>query len=177
VNRRATLLLTALAALLLLLPSFASSYILSVATLFLFFAYTGQAWNILMGFAGQLSLGHSLYLGVGAYAAAALYFHFGIGPWAGLWIAIMLCVLLGAAMGGLGVCAAEKSCSPERSEYKRGKYRERGLIDANFVSSLRTKSGFFAAAFAVGMVARESPGVFCGRDHRSVGLAEVLCPI
>ena len=100
-NRLAISLLTALAALLLFLPSFASSYVLSVATLFLFFAYTGQAWNILMGFAGQLSLGHSLYLGVGAYAAAALYFHFGIGPWAGLWIAIFLCVLLGAALGGL----------------------------------------------------------------------------
>ncbi len=100
-NRRATSLLTALAALLLFLPSFASSYILSVATLFLFFAYTGQAWNILMGFAGQLSLGHSLYLGVGAYTAAALYFHFGIGPWAGLWFAILVGVLLGAALGGL----------------------------------------------------------------------------
>ncbi len=36
-----------------------------------------------MGFAGQLSLGHSLYVGVGAYAAAALFFHYGIGPWAG----------------------------------------------------------------------------------------------
>jgi branched-chain amino acid transport system permease protein len=101
VNRRANFLLAGLSAILLFLPSFASNYILSVATLFLFFAYTGQAWNILMGFAGQLSLGHSLYLGVGAYTAAALYFHFGIGPWAGLWIAILLCVLLGAALGGL----------------------------------------------------------------------------
>lgn len=100
-NRRARALLAALGALLLFLPSFADNYVLSVATLFLFFAYTGQAWNILMGFAGQLSLGHSLYLGVGAYAAAALYFHFGIGPWAGSWIAILLCVMLGAALGGL----------------------------------------------------------------------------
>ena len=43
--------------------------LLSVATLILYFAYTGQAWNVMMGFAGQLSLGHSLYVGVGAYAA------------------------------------------------------------------------------------------------------------
>ncbi len=70
-------------------------------TLFLFFAYAGQAWNIMMGFAGQLSIGHSLYLGVGAYAAAALYFHFGIGPWAGLWLSIALCALFGAAIGAL----------------------------------------------------------------------------
>ena len=34
----------------------------------------------MMGFAGQLSLGHSLYVGVGAYAAGAIFFHYGIGP-------------------------------------------------------------------------------------------------
>ena len=100
-NRRVLLLLAALGAALLCLPALANNYILSVATLFLFFAYAGQAWNIMMGFAGQLSLGHSLYLGVGAYAAGALYFHYGIGPWAGLWISIALCVLLGASLGAL----------------------------------------------------------------------------
>jgi len=34
----------------------------------------------MMGFAGQLSLGHSLYVGVGAYVSAAIFFHYGIGP-------------------------------------------------------------------------------------------------
>ena len=100
-NRRAAALLAALAAALVLLPAVASSYVLSVATLILFFAYTGQAWNVMMGFAGQLSLGHSLYVGVAAYAAAGLFFHFGIGPWAGVWLAILLCVALGAAIGFL----------------------------------------------------------------------------
>ena len=67
---------------------------LSVATLILYLAYVGQAWNVMMGFAGQLSLGHSLYVGLGAYASAALFFHFGIGPWAGVWLAIALCAAL-----------------------------------------------------------------------------------
>jgi branched-chain amino acid transport system permease protein len=84
-----------------LLPLVASNYLLSVATLILFFAYTGQAWNVMMGFAGQLSLGHSLYVGVAGYAAAGLFFHYGIGPWAGLWLAILLCVLLGLLIGFL----------------------------------------------------------------------------
>jgi len=75
--------------------------VLSVATLILFFAYAGQAWNVMMGFAGQLSLGHSLYVGVGAYAAAGLFFHYGIGAWAGIWLAIALCVLLGVVIGFL----------------------------------------------------------------------------
>jgi branched-chain amino acid transport system permease protein len=101
VNQRAAVLLGILAAALVALPAVASSYVLSVATLILFFAYTGQAWNVMMGFAGQLSLGHSLYVGVAAYAAAGLFFHFGIGPWAGVWLGIALCVALGAAIGFL----------------------------------------------------------------------------
>jgi branched-chain amino acid transport system permease protein len=87
--------------LLMLLPAFAGPYALSVATLILYFAYTGQAWNVMMGFAGQLSLGHSLYVGVGAYIAGGIFFHWGIGPWAGLWAAIALCVALGLVIGFL----------------------------------------------------------------------------
>jgi branched-chain amino acid transport system permease protein len=101
VNRRVVFLLAALGVVSLCLPFIANNYVLSVVTLFLLYAYAGQAWNIMMGFAGQLSLGHSLYLGVGGYAAAAIYFHYGIGPWAGLWFSIVLCVLLGAAIGAL----------------------------------------------------------------------------
>jgi branched-chain amino acid transport system permease protein len=101
VNRRAIGLLAGLGLGLVFLPFVAGNYVLSLATLFLFFAYTGQAWNILMGFAGQLSLGHSVYLGLGAYAAAALHYHFGIGAWAGLWLSLALCASLGATVGAL----------------------------------------------------------------------------
>ena len=100
-NRRAAILLGVLGIFLLILPNIANAYLLSVATLILYLAYTGQAWNVMMGFAGQLSLGHSLYVGVGAYAAAAIFIHYGIGPWAGVWLAIALCVALGAAIGFL----------------------------------------------------------------------------
>ena len=58
--RKEIIYLAILAALLVTLPAFVGPYALSVATLILYFAYTGQAWNVLMGFAGQLSLGHSL---------------------------------------------------------------------------------------------------------------------
>jgi branched-chain amino acid transport system permease protein len=101
VNRRAIALLACVSFGLLVLPWIADNYLLSLATLFLFHAYTGQAWNLMMGFAGQLSLGHALYLGVGAYSAAALYFHFGIGPWAGICLALLLCVVLAVAIGAL----------------------------------------------------------------------------
>jgi branched-chain amino acid transport system permease protein len=99
VNSRAAYLLGAAVVFLLLLPLTANNYLLSLATLILYLAYAGQAWNLMMGFAGQLSLGHALYLGVGAYGAAAVYYHFGIGPWAGLWVSLTLCVALAASIG------------------------------------------------------------------------------
>lgn len=99
--RKQIIYLAILAGLLVAFPAFAGPYALSIATLILYFAYAGQAWNVMMGFAGQLSLGHSLYVGVGAYAAGALFFHYGIGPWAGLWVAMALCVAFGLVIGFL----------------------------------------------------------------------------
>jgi len=101
VPRRGLVLLAALLVLLAIFPLFASGYLLAVGFLILYFAYVGQAWNVMMGFAGQLSLGHSLYVGLGAYAAAALYVHFGLSPWIGLGASIALCALAGAALGFL----------------------------------------------------------------------------
>jgi branched-chain amino acid transport system permease protein len=98
---RASAAVAALAVLLLIFPHFVGAYALSVATLILYFAYTGQAWNVMMGFAGQLSLGHSLYVGVGAYVAGGIFYHWGLGPWAGLWVAILLCTALGLVIGFL----------------------------------------------------------------------------
>ncbi len=81
---------------------FVGDYLLTVLFLILYFAYVGQAWNIMMGFAGQLSLGHALYVGLGAYAAAALYVQFGISPWIGLFrVASPFPALAGAVIGFL----------------------------------------------------------------------------
>src|SRR5712692_11702725 len=98
---RASISLTILAAILVALPFIVGNYALSVATLILYFAYTGQAWNVMMGFAGQLSLGHAIYVGLGGYAAAALYVHFGVGPWIGLFAAVALAAACGAIIGFL----------------------------------------------------------------------------
>jgi len=101
IPRRTVILLGVWFALMLLAPLFAGDYLLTVLILILYFAYTGQAWNIMMGFAGQLSLGHALYVGLGAYTAAALYVHFGIGPWIGLAAAVPIAALAGAFIGYL----------------------------------------------------------------------------
>ncbi|MCA0304695.1 MAG: branched-chain amino acid ABC transporter permease [Proteobacteria bacterium] len=94
--------LALLLAVLLVAPAALGKYWLSVLILVLYFAYVGQAWNILMGFAGQLSLGHALYAGLGGYIAAGLYFHYGIGPWAGLFAGVAAAAAAGAVVGFLG---------------------------------------------------------------------------
>lgn len=69
------------------------AYLLQIGTVILLYAYLASAWNILGGFAGQLSLGHAVFFGTGAYVATLLQLQKGVNPWLGLIIA--------AAAGGL----------------------------------------------------------------------------
>ena len=95
-------LLAAFAMALVAAPYFVSNYILSVLIIVLYFAYVGQAWNLMIGFAGLLSLGHALFVSIGAYASAALFIHFGIGPWIGVFAAVAASVVMGCLIGYLG---------------------------------------------------------------------------
>jgi len=77
-----------------LLPlSFPSAYYYRVAALVFIFALAALGLNLLMGFAGQVSLGHAGFLGIGSYAVAVGPAHFGIAPW--------LCIIGGAAISGV----------------------------------------------------------------------------
>jgi branched-chain amino acid transport system permease protein len=100
-SRRGAVLLALLFAALLAAPWIVNDYLLTVLIIILYFAYTGQAWNIMMGFAGQLSLGHAIYLGLGGYVAAILFTMYGIGPWLGLLAAIPVAAACGAVIGFL----------------------------------------------------------------------------
>ncbi len=83
-----------LAIIIIVLPLlFPSAYYYRVAALVFIFAIAALGLNLLMGFAGQVSLGHAGFMGVGAYAVA-------IGP-AQLGIAPVLSFALGAALSGL----------------------------------------------------------------------------
>jgi branched-chain amino acid transport system permease protein len=101
VPRRIWIMLTVALALFVAAPFAVNDYLLTILILILYFAYVGQTWNIMMGFAGQLSLGHALYVGLGAYTTAALYVHFGLSPWLGLPVAIAISCLSGAVIGFL----------------------------------------------------------------------------
>jgi branched-chain amino acid transport system permease protein len=62
-----------ISALALVAPFLFSSYVISILILTLYVAYVGQAWNLLLGFGGQLSLGHALYTGLGSYIASNFF--------------------------------------------------------------------------------------------------------
>lgn len=63
---------------------FPSSFAVNFGVLALFYAFIGQSWNIAGGFAGQLSFGHVVFFGAGAYASTILQMRFGFSPWLGL---------------------------------------------------------------------------------------------
>ncbi len=85
-----------------LLPLGASDYLLSALTLVFIAALVGIAWNLMMGFAGQLSLGHALYFGVGAYTVAILAERYDVTPWIGMGMAFAAGAAIALLIGALG---------------------------------------------------------------------------
>jgi branched-chain amino acid transport system permease protein len=89
-------------ALLIAAPLLLDRYALSILIVILNAAYLGCAWNIMMGFAGLLSIGHALYAGLGAYVSAALFVHFGVPALIGLLPGAAVAALAGAFVAWLG---------------------------------------------------------------------------
>jgi branched-chain amino acid transport system permease protein len=80
--------------------SFINTYLLSVVVRALLFIAFGQAWNVTAGIGGQLSLGHGVFLGIGAYCTAMLFNWWNIPPWIGVWVGICVGLVAALAMGG-----------------------------------------------------------------------------
>ncbi len=65
------------------------------------FVALGGAWNILCGYAGQLSLGHAAFFGTGAYVSVLLGNHYGTSPWITMWIGGFAALLLSLPVGAI----------------------------------------------------------------------------
>ncbi len=72
---------------------------LNMAILVLMAAQAGVAWNMVGGYAGQVSLGHAAFYGLGAYASTLLLVRFGVNPWLGVLSGGMLAALLSLVFG------------------------------------------------------------------------------
>jgi branched-chain amino acid transport system permease protein len=85
IRRSGTLWLCALAVAVLVLPLAVSDpFALDIFIRVLLFAFIGVAWNLMGGYAKQLSLGHAAYFGLGAYTSTILEIRYGVSPWIGM---------------------------------------------------------------------------------------------
>ena len=78
---------------------FESRYSLHVLIIVLLYVALGSAWNILGGFAGQLSLGHAAFFGIGAYSAALFASKTSLSPWLGLIVGPIVVLPIALAIG------------------------------------------------------------------------------
>jgi branched-chain amino acid transport system permease protein len=100
--RRLYLFLGAVLGVLLLLPLALDRYMLGIFVMIFYYAYLGQAWNVLTGYTGHISLGHALYVGIGAYASTYLAMQWGLTPWIGMIVGGILAVIVALVLGFLG---------------------------------------------------------------------------
>lgn len=64
-----------------------------------FFGYLASAWNIVGGYAGQTSLGHSAFVGIGAYVSTLLLLNLGLTPWLGILLGGIAATFVSIAIG------------------------------------------------------------------------------
>lgn len=86
--------------LLALIPVFSQSFFFLNTMVFLFlFLSMGHAWNIIGGYAGQISLGHAVMFAAGAYTTAILFVYYGITPFVGIPVGGVVAMLIGLLIG------------------------------------------------------------------------------
>jgi branched-chain amino acid transport system permease protein len=84
------------------LPYFATSYFFINTIIYvMLFVGLGQSWNVIGGYAGQISLGHAVMFATGAYTTAILFIYYGITPYIGLIVAGLLAAAVGLTLGAL----------------------------------------------------------------------------
>lgn len=76
-------------------------YIIDVLIFTMLFAVLSEAWNILGGFTGQFSIGHSAFFGIAAYTSTILFLNWQISPWIGMFIGFGISMVIGLSTGVL----------------------------------------------------------------------------
>jgi branched-chain amino acid transport system permease protein len=76
-----------------------SQFLLHLMIMIFMHAVISQSWNIIGGFSGQISLGHGAFFGIGAYASSFFYVEFGLTPWIGIIIGILICAVIAILVG------------------------------------------------------------------------------
>jgi branched-chain amino acid transport system permease protein len=94
--------LTVLLAVLLALPQVVTnSFAVDIFIRILLFSFIGVAWNLMGGYAKQLSLGHAAYFGLGAYTSTIMQVDLNISPWIGMIAGGVVAMLASLPIGWL----------------------------------------------------------------------------
>jgi len=72
---------------------------LQILILLFWYAYLTTSWNLVGGWAGVLPLGHSAYIGIGAYTSTILAINYGISPWFGMIAGGVIAAIVGVIIG------------------------------------------------------------------------------
>lgn len=99
-----------ISALLVLLPLVTpNKFYQHILILIFLYAAVSSGWNIIGGYAGQLSLGHTAFFGIGAYTSTLLFLNLGLSPWLG--------ILAGGALATLVAVVIGFACFRLRGDY------------------------------------------------------------
>lgn len=80
---------------------FPDPFVVGAFTLALLGAAASLAWNLSGGYAGQLSLGHAAFYGIGAYSSTILFLKAGISPLIGAWLGALVSAAAAVLLGGI----------------------------------------------------------------------------
>jgi branched-chain amino acid transport system permease protein len=70
-----------------------------MGALALLYAISASAWNLVGGYAGQISVGHAVFFGTGAYAALFVFNQWGLPPVTGIPLGILISILIAVVIG------------------------------------------------------------------------------
>lgn len=100
VNGRIAFALVGLTVFLLLFPLLdPGAFYLHLMILIFMYAVMSQSWNVIAGLSGQISLGHGMFFGIGAYTSSVLYLQYGLTPWIGLLLGMLICGVIAVMIG------------------------------------------------------------------------------
>ncbi|MEH7126378.1 branched-chain amino acid ABC transporter permease [Bacillus sp. JJ1773] len=84
-----------------LLPFFINQHLTEAVTTMFYFAYLALCWNLVFGYTGQFSLGHVIFLAIGAYTSSLLFINLGLTPWLGMIVGGIFSAIVGMALSAV----------------------------------------------------------------------------
>ncbi len=99
-NRKIVLGLAFLTLFLVVFPLFGpNAFYLHLMIMIFMYTVMAQSWNVIAGLSGQISLGHGVFFGIGAYTSSFLFVEYGITPWIGIFIGIIFSAVVAILIG------------------------------------------------------------------------------